>query len=60
MNAAFMSLVRHERGIHALRLGTGGAKVTGVRFRVRTLPVSQQNRPAFAASSTLNSLSPHV
>ena len=51
MNAAFMSLVRHERGIHALQFGTGGARVTGVRSRVRMLPVSQQNRPAFDAPS---------
>ena len=26
-----MSLERHERGIHALRLGAGGARVTEVR-----------------------------
>jgi hypothetical protein len=30
MDASFMSLKRRERGIHALQLGTGGARVTEV------------------------------
>jgi hypothetical protein len=32
MDAAFMSLELHERGIHALWLGTGGSGVTKIRF----------------------------
>jgi hypothetical protein len=32
VDAAFMSLLRQERGIHALRSGTGVVKVTKVRF----------------------------
>jgi hypothetical protein len=38
MDAAFMLLVRHERGIHALRFGTGGARVTEVRPCVHATP----------------------
>jgi hypothetical protein len=34
MNAAFMSLKQHERGIHAVWSGAGEASVTEVRFRV--------------------------
>jgi hypothetical protein len=34
VNAAFMSLELHERGIHALRSGAGGAGVTKVRSDV--------------------------
>jgi hypothetical protein len=33
-----MSLERHERGIHALRSGAGGAAVTEARSRVRVPP----------------------
>jgi hypothetical protein len=36
MNAAFMSSQPHESGIHALRSGTGGARVTEVCFPVRS------------------------
>jgi hypothetical protein len=32
VDAAFMSLYVHDRGIHALRSGAGGAEVTGARF----------------------------
>jgi tRNA G46 methylase TrmB len=32
MDAPFMSLEQHERGIHALRSGANGARVTNVRF----------------------------
>jgi hypothetical protein len=37
MDAAFMSLIQHERGIHALRFGTNGARATKVRVHVRLL-----------------------
>jgi hypothetical protein len=30
MNASFMSLEQHERGIHVVELGAGEAGVTGV------------------------------
>jgi hypothetical protein len=32
MNAAFMPLELHERGIHAIRSGVGATGVTEVRF----------------------------
>jgi hypothetical protein len=32
VDAAFMSFNVHDRGIHALWLGAGGAGVTDVRF----------------------------
>jgi hypothetical protein len=32
MDAAFMSLERRERGIHALRFGADDARVTKARF----------------------------
>jgi hypothetical protein len=32
MDAPFMSLEQHERGIHALRAGAYDARVTNVRF----------------------------
>ena len=38
LNAAFKSLLLHDRGIHALRPGTGGAGVTGARFRASATP----------------------
>jgi len=37
VDGAFMSLLQRERGIHAVRLATGGARVTKVGFRVRVL-----------------------
>jgi hypothetical protein len=39
MDAAFMSLEQHGCGIHVVRSGAGGAKVTKVRSRVRMLVV---------------------
>jgi hypothetical protein len=33
VDAAFMLLKQHERGIHAIQPGTSGAKVTEVRFQ---------------------------
>jgi hypothetical protein len=32
MDAVFMLLGRHERGIHVVRFGTDGVRVTKVRF----------------------------
>jgi hypothetical protein len=38
MDASFMSLERHERGIHALRLDAGDARVAKVRSGLGVLP----------------------
>jgi hypothetical protein len=38
VNAAFMLLKQHERGIHTIHRGTSGAKVTEVRFQSRATP----------------------
>jgi hypothetical protein len=35
VDAALMQLLQHERGIHAVWPGAGGAEVTGARFHVR-------------------------
>jgi hypothetical protein len=35
VDAAFMQLQRHERGIHALWFGAGGARLANTRFHVR-------------------------
>jgi hypothetical protein len=40
MNAAFMSLERHERGIHVVRADTDGVRVAEVRSRVRMLAIA--------------------
>ena len=37
MNAPFMSLELHERGIHVVRPGAGGAGAAGVRSRARAM-----------------------
>jgi hypothetical protein len=38
-----MQLLQHERGIHAVRPGAGGAGVAGVRFRVRAAAASTRS-----------------
>jgi len=38
VDAAFMSLIQHERGIHALCFGTNGAGVTEARSHTCVLP----------------------
>jgi hypothetical protein len=38
MDAPSTSLERHERGIHALRSGAGGARATKVGFRAQLRP----------------------
>jgi hypothetical protein len=55
MDAAFMSFERRERGIHALRPGAGGARVTETRsrsrFRGRATPSPTTIRARGAATS---------
>src|ERR1700749_3212340 len=50
VDASFMLLLQRERGIHALLLGTGDAKVTDVRFSAHAAPADAMNpRPAATA-----------
>jgi hypothetical protein len=52
MDAAFMSFQQHESGIHAVWCGTGGVRVTKVRFHIRVLPYRNTGMPPPAQSST--------
>jgi hypothetical protein len=45
MNAALMLSQLHERGIHTLRSGAGGASVTEARFRRAPRPVARHSPP---------------
>jgi hypothetical protein len=45
MDAASTSLEQHERGIHALRSGAGGARVTKVRSRAAERFRSRAGQP---------------
>jgi hypothetical protein len=44
MDAAFMQLKQHERGIHAVWSGADEASVTKVRFRPAPQPVARSKR----------------
>src|SRR5215469_848430 len=44
MDATSTSLERRERGIHALRSGAGGARVTKARFLLALRPVAGRER----------------
>jgi hypothetical protein len=46
MDASTMHIERHERGIHAVWFGAGGAEVSEVRFRSAKTPAATPRRPA--------------
>jgi hypothetical protein len=56
MNAAFMSFVRREGGIHALLTGTNGARVTEVRSRARAAAMPWQQARGIASSGLIRPL----